>query len=162
MCRLVDSPTAVKPFGPLLVPDLKKVCENVQFEDIRDVAMKALKTLTKALGHSSVEEATAKYAEDMLREQRRIEEEQKRIEEERLAIDRKVKEDEEKELEERKKFKEAMEAARRLEKLKGDEEAKKKKEDAKAKEKAKKSTKAGGKCQGCGLKKCRKECLFAK
>ena len=162
MSKLVDSPTAVAPFGPLLVPDLKKVCENVQFEDIRDVAMKALKTLTKALGHSSVEEATAKYAEEMLAEQRRIEEEQKRIEDERIAINKKAADDEAKELEERRKFKEAMDAARRLEKLKEDEEAKKKKQDVKAKEIAKKSTKARGKCQGCGLKKCKKSCPFAK
>jgi len=37
----------------------------------------------------------------------------------------------------------------------------KKQEEAKKREKQKKSTKsAGGKCQGCGLKKCRKTCLF--
>ncbi|GMH85824.1 hypothetical protein TrST_g11613 [Triparma strigata] len=160
MSKLVDSPTAVAPFGPLLVPDLKRVCENVQFEEIRDVAMKALKTLTKALGHSSVEEATERYAQEMLEEQRRIEEEQKRIEDERLAIEQKAKDEEKAELEERRKFKEAMDAARRLEKMEEDKVKKAKEEEDKAKEKAKKDTKKGGKCQGCGLKKCKQSCLF--
>ena len=39
MSRLVDSPQAVAPFGPLLVPELKKVATNVQFEEIRDAAL---------------------------------------------------------------------------------------------------------------------------
>jgi elongation factor 3 len=61
MSKLVDSPTAVAPFGPLLVPDLQTVVANVQFKDIREFAMDALKSLTKALGHSSVDECTAQY-----------------------------------------------------------------------------------------------------
>jgi len=160
MSKLVDSPTAVAPFGSLLVPELKKVCENVQFEEIRDVAIAALKTLTKALGHSSIEEATEKYAAEMIEESKRLEAEQKAIEDERAAMEAKIKKEQEDELEERRKFKEAMEAARRLEKLKEDEDKKKQEKDQKAKDKAKKSTKAGGKCQGCGLKKCKKSCLF--
>lgn len=160
MSKLVDSPTAVAPFGKLLVPELKKVCENVQFEEIRDVAIAALKTLTKALGHSSVEEATEKYANDMAEESRRLDEEQKAIEDERAALGAKIKEEEQQELEERRKFKEAMDAARKLEKLKEDEDKARLEKEAKEKDKAKKSTKKGGKCQGCGLKKCKKSCLF--
>ena len=59
MSRLVDSPNAVAPFGPLLVPELKKVVENVQFEDIRDVALSALQALTRALGHADIEAAVS-------------------------------------------------------------------------------------------------------
>ena len=36
MSKLVDSPTAVAPFGKLLVPELKKVCDNVQFEEVSE------------------------------------------------------------------------------------------------------------------------------
>mmetsp|Transcript_18475 Transcript_18475/g.30220 ORF Transcript_18475/g.30220 Transcript_18475/m.30220 type:complete len:579 (-) Transcript_18475:91-1827(-) len=158
MSRLVDSPNAVAPFGPLLVPELKKVVENVQFEDIRDVALSALQALTRALGHSDVEdaikaimqaeadqaEAEQKRIEDALEEERRVEEEQRKKEEE-----------------ERRQFKEAMEAQRLLEKLALEEEEAKKKEAMLKKEQQKKSTKsASGKCQGCGLKKCPKSCLF--
>ena len=54
-----------------------------------------------------------------------------------------------------------MDAQRELERLKEEEEKKKKEEEMKKREKAKLSTKgAAGKCQGCGLKKCKKTCLF--
>lgn len=158
MSRLVDSPNAVAPFGSLLVPELKKVVENVQFEDIRDVALSALQALTKALGHADIEEAmqsimqaeAAKAAE----EQRRIEEaleEARKIEEERLLIEEV----------ERNQFREAMEAQRLLDKMALEDEMEEKKKQMLKKEQQKKSTKsAGGKCQGCGLKKCKKTCLF--
>lgn len=158
MSRLVDSPNAVAPFGPLLVPELKKVVENVQFEDIRDVALSALSALTQALGHADVEAAMSAImraeAEKVEAEQRRIEEaleEEKKAEEERLA----------KEAEERRQFKEAMEAQRLLEKLALEEEEAANKKEYLKKEAAKLSTKGKeGKCQGCGLKKCKKTCLF--
>mmetsp|Transcript_26960 Transcript_26960/g.45935 ORF Transcript_26960/g.45935 Transcript_26960/m.45935 type:complete len:596 (-) Transcript_26960:108-1895(-) len=158
MSRLVDSPNAVAPFGPLLVPELKKVVENVQFEDIRDVALSALQALTRALGHADIESAMASI---MRAEAERAEEEQRRIEEaledERAAEEERIKKEEE----ERKQFREAMEAQRLLDKLALEEEEKKKKEEMLKKEKQKKSTKsATGKCQGCGLKKCKKTCLF--
>lgn len=57
MSWLVETPQAVAPFRPLLVPDLKKVAENVQFDEIRDAALAALNALTKALGHASVDDA---------------------------------------------------------------------------------------------------------
>ena len=158
MSRLVDSPNAVAPFGPLLVPELKKVVENVQFEDIRDVALSALQALTRALGHSDVEDAVKAI---MQAEAEQAEAEQKRIED---ALEEEKKAEEEqrkKEEEERRQFKEAMEAQRLLEKLALEEEEKKKKQAMLKKEQQKKSTKsASGKCQGCGLKKCPKSCLF--
>lgn len=158
MCRLVDSPSSAAPFGPLLVPELKKVAENVAFEDIRDAALAALKALTKALGHASVDDAVSAVMAD---ESARVEEEQRRIEEEREAERRKEEENRVREEEERRKFKEAMEAQRQLERLAAKEEEEKKAEEQKKREKQKKSTKsAGGKCQGCGLKKCKKTCLF--
>lgn len=158
MSRLVDSPNAVAPFGPLLVPELKKVVENVQFEDIRDVALSALQALTRALGHSDVEDAMKAI---MQAEAEKAEAEQKRIEDA-LEDERKAEEEmRKKEEEERRQFKEAMEAQRLLEKLALEEEEKKKKQAALKKEQQKKSTKsASGKCQGCGLKKCPKSCLF--
>ena len=62
---------------------------------------------------------------------------------------------------ERQQFKEAMEAQRLLEKLALEDEEKKKQEAMLKKEQQMKSTKsASGKCQGCGLKKCPKTCLF--
>ena len=157
MSRLVETPDAVAPFGPLLVPELKKVAENVAFEDIRDVALSALKALTKALGHSSVDAAVAAV---MAEEAKAAEEEQQRIERAREEEKARAEELARKEEAERKQWKEAMEAQRLLDKLALEEEEKKKQEEMKKKEKQKKSTKVGGKCQGCGLKKCRKTCLF--
>lgn len=158
MSRLVDSPNAVAPFGPLLVPELKKVVENVQFEDIRDIALSALQALTRALGHSDIEAAMAAV---MKAEAERVKEEQRRIEEA-LEDERKAEEEErKKEEEERKVFREAMEAQRLLDKLALEEEDKKKQKEMLKKEQQMKSTKgATGKCQGCGLKKCKKTCLF--
>lgn len=159
MSRLVDSPGAVAPFGPLLVPELKKVVENVQFEDIRDVALSALQALTRALGHADVESAMASI---MRAEAERAEEEQRRIEEaleeDRAAEEAMLKKEEE----ERKQFREAMEAQRLLDKLALEEEQMEKEKEMLKKHKQKKSTKsAAGKCQGCGLKKCKKTCLFS-
>ena len=164
MCKLVSTPSAVAPFGKLLVPELKKVCDNVQFEEIRDVAMKALITLTKALGHKTVESATEKYeleAKSVIEEERRkAEAEQKAIEDQRNAEEAARAEATRMDEIDRKKYKEAMEAERNLANL-----AEKKEVAAKAKidnkrEKDKVSVKQGGKCQGCGLKKCKKTCLF--
>lgn len=158
MSRLVDSPKAVEPFGPLLVPELKKVVENVQFEDIRDIALSALQALTRALGHSDVEAAMASI---MRAEAERAEEEQRRIEEA-LEAERTIEEENRKrEEEERKQFRIAMEAQRLLDKLSLEEEAKQKKEKKLKEEVQKTKTKSkAGKCQGCGLKKCKKSCLF--
>eukprot|EP00579_Thalassiosira_antarctica_P000565 CAMPEP_0201874506 /NCGR_PEP_ID=MMETSP0902-20130614/6743_1 /ASSEMBLY_ACC=CAM_ASM_000551 /TAXON_ID=420261 /ORGANISM="Thalassiosira antarctica, Strain CCMP982" /LENGTH=577 /DNA_ID=CAMNT_0048401393 /DNA_START=59 /DNA_END=1792 /DNA_ORIENTATION=+ len=158
MSRLVDSPNAVAPFGPLLVPELKKVVENVQFEDIRDVALSALQTLTKALGHADIESAMAAI---MAAEAERAQEEQRRIEE---LLEEEEKEEEEQRLREeveRMQFREAMEAQRLLDKLSLEEEGAKQAKEKLKKEQQKLSTKsAAGKCQGCGLKKCKKTCLF--
>ena len=52
MSKLVETPDAVAPFGSLLVPELHKVSKNVQFQEIRDEALKALDNLTKALDAS--------------------------------------------------------------------------------------------------------------
>lgn len=158
MSRLVDSPNAVAPFGPLLVPELKKVVENVQFEDIRDVALSALQALTVALGHADIESAMAAImraeAELAEEEQRRIEE---ALEEERKAEEEMLK----KEAEERKQFRVAMEAQRLLDQLSLEEDEREKEKKMLKKEQEKKSIKSStGKCQGCGLKKCKKTCLF--
>jgi len=160
MSKLVDSPDAVAPFGPLLVPELKKVAENVQFEEIRDAALAALQSLTKALGHSSVDEAIASV---MAEEAARVAAEQSIIEADRLEEERIAQEIDRKELEERQLFKEAMEAQRQLDKITKQEADDEKAEQTRRKELAKKSTKtATGKCQGCNLKKCRPPCLFYK
>ena len=59
-------------------------------------------------------------------------------------------------------WKEAQEATRLLDKIKIQEEEEKKAEEIKLKDAAKRSTKGeGGKCKSCGLKKCKKGCLFA-
>ena len=166
MSRLVESPTAVAPFGPLLVPELKKVAENVQFEEIRDNALEALNNLTKALGDSYKETAEtdntdADKKEAMDKENAVVEAEQKRIEEEREAEEKREEEIRKKEEEERRKFKEAMDAQRELDKLEAEKVAKQKAKEMKAKEQAKRSTKgSSGKCQACGLKKCKPTCVF--
>lgn len=167
MSKLVGSPEDVAPFGPLLVPELKKVAESVQFEEIRDEALKALASLTKALGDSYSEKqkddvAEKERKEQMAAEQARVEAEQKRIEEEREAQRKKDEEIRLREEEERQRFKEAMDAQRELNRLEAEAIKKQKEEEKKEKEAAKLSTKGtGGKCQGCGLKKCRKDCHFA-
>ncbi len=161
MSKLVGSPEDVAPFGPLLVPELKKVASSVQFEEIRDEALKALNTLTKALGEMYTEDEGKKAAK-MAEEVRKVEEEQKRIEEERLVAQAKEEEMKKKEEEERRRFKEAMDAQRELDKIAAEEAKQKAEQEAIEKDKAKRSTKGdSGKCQGCGLKKCKNTCLFA-
>jgi len=162
MSRLVGSPADVAPFGPLLVPELKKVSENVQFEEIRDEALKALAHLTKALGDRYQEDQQeVPEAVKMAAENAKVEAEQKRIEEERDAERRKEEERRKKEEEEKRKFKEAMDATRELRKMQIAEEKKMKEEEAKAREKEKVSTKKrSGKCNACNLKKCPKSCIF--
>lgn len=166
MSKLVGSPDDVAPFGPLLVPELKKVAQSVQFEEIRDEALKALASLTKALGnaYSSEEEKSENACADagkMAEELAKVEAEQKRIEAERIAEQKKEEEFRQKEDEEKRKFKEAMDAQRELDRLQAEKERKEKEEERIQKEAAKRSTKgSSGKCQGCGLKKCKKTCSF--
>jgi len=162
MSKLVETPKAVAPFGSLLVPELHKVAENVQFEEIRDEALKALANLTKALGdlYKAAEEE-AKHAAEMEDEMTRVEAEQDRIKQEREAEERKEHELRLKEEEERQRFKEAMNAQRALDKLAAEEAEKAKQEEEKKREAQKLSTKsASGKCQACGLKRCKKSCMF--
>mmetsp|Transcript_18334 Transcript_18334/g.44266 ORF Transcript_18334/g.44266 Transcript_18334/m.44266 type:complete len:627 (+) Transcript_18334:292-2172(+) len=164
MSKLVGSPEDVAPFGGLLVPELKKVANSVQFEEIRDEALKALASLTKALGaaySTEGEEKDESAADKMASEQKNIEDEQKKIEAERAEQRRKEEAMRLKEEEEKKKFKEAMDAQRELNRLEAEKAKKEKEEENKKKEAAKLSTKGGtGKCQMCGLKKCRKTCTF--
>lgn len=158
MSRLVETPQAVAPFGPLLVPDLKRVAENVQFDEIRDAALAALDALTKALGHASVDDAINTM---MKEENERIALEQKRIETERAEEAKREEEIRLQEEEEKRQWREAMEAQRLLDKMALEEEEEKKAEEKKKRDIAKKSVKGiSGKCQGCGLKKCKKTCLF--
>jgi len=158
MSRLVETPDAVAPFGPLLVPELKKVAENVQFEEIRDAALAALGALTKALGHDDIDSAISSI---MKEEYEKNQVEQQRISDERAAEVAREEEMQKKEDEERKLWREAMETQRLLNELTIREEEERKAEDYRKKEMAKNSTKAeDGKCQGCGLKKCKKTCLF--
>jgi hypothetical protein len=160
MSRLVETPEAVSPFGPLLVPELKKVAENVQFEEIRDAALKALNALTKALGHADIDSAVSAIMQE---ESARIELEQKRIEDERAAEAKREEEIRLVEEEERRQWREAMEAQRQLNEIALREEEEKKAEEKKKKDIARTKTKGTtGKCQSCGLKKCKKTCLFSK
>jgi len=179
MSKLVDSPQAIAPFGNLLVPELKRVSENVQFEEIRDEALKALASLTKALGSLYAQqeageedggnEATSAAAANdvnaavvtMQEETKRVEEEQARIQKEREAEQQREEEMRIKEAEERQRFKEAMEAQRALDKLAAEEaEAKRKEEELKRNKDQLSHKTPDGKCQSCGLKRCRKTCMF--
>jgi hypothetical protein len=161
MSRLVETPQAVAPFGPLLVPELQKVANNVQFEEIRDEALSALNNLTKALGDAYVASGEGKQEAEMEAENARVELEQLRIEEERAAEEAKDEERRQREMEERQKFKEAMDAQRELDKIAEQEAAQKKLEEDKEKDQQARSTKnKDGKCQACGLKKCRTTCMF--
>lgn len=163
MSKLVETPSAVAPFGSLLVPELKKVATNVQFEEIRDEALKALASLTKALGNLYSETEDSKSANVVEEELTNVEAQQEEIKRARAEEEKKLKEQRLKEEEERRRFKEAMDAQRELDRLKAEEEKKKKAEEDKRKEAQKLSTKsATGKCQACGLKKCKKTCLFYK
>lgn len=160
MSKLVETPQAVAPFGDLLVPELQKVAANVQFEEIRDEALKALSSLTKALG-DQYRATTGEASAVMDAEQDRVVAEQERIRIEREEEARKLEETKLKEEAERRQFKEAMEAQRRLEELAKQEASAKKAEETQKREMQKLSTKAStGKCQGCGLKKCKPSCMF--
>jgi Arc/MetJ family transcription regulator len=163
MGKLVETKQAIAPFGSLLVPELKKVSQNVQFEEIRDEALRALASLTKALGDAYVDSEAAEQPskEELKRETSLAEAEQERIRQAREAEMRREEEIRKKEEEERKKFKEAMDAQRELDKLSAAAALKKKQEEEQIREKQKLSTKsASGVCQGCGLKKCKATCLF--
>jgi hypothetical protein len=162
MSRLVENPEAVAPFGPLLVPELKKVAENVQFDEIRDEALKALANLTKALGDAyNPDESAQKDMADA--ENARVEEERKKIAAERKEeLDRQIA-FRKKEEEERRRFKEAMDAQRELDKIAATQAKAAKIESDKKKDEMARSTKgASGVCQGCGLKKCLATCHFKK
>jgi hypothetical protein len=145
-----------------LVPELKRVATNVQFEEIRDEALKALSSLTKALGESYEAVQDAEGVESMTEQLDALALEQKRIEEERQAEAKRQEEISIKEAEERKKFKEAMDAQRELDKLAQQDAEKKKKEELAKRETEKLSIKGDGKCKSCGLKKCRKGCPYFK
>jgi hypothetical protein len=161
MSKLVETPTAIAPFGSLLVPELKKVVLNVQFEEIRDEALKALNSLTKALGDLYNEAEENNKAQDMENEGAKIDAEQEVIRAEREAIEKQAEETRIQEEEERKKFKEAMDAQRELDKLAAMDLDEKKQAAENERERQRLSTKAvGGQCQSCGLKKCRKTCNF--
>eukprot|EP00977_Amphora_coffeiformis_P012538 scaffold3122_cov140-Amphora_coffeaeformis.AAC.4 len=161
MSKLVETPSAVAPFGSLLVPELQKVSENVQFTEIRDEALKALASLTKALGDSYKVDHDEGHADEMKNETNRIEAEQERIKAEREEAERIEEERRKKEEIEKQKFKEAMDAQRELDKIAAAEAEAKRKEEELEREKARLSTKGtSGKCQACGLKKCKKGCVF--
>lgn len=161
MSKLVETPAAIAPFGSLLVPELQKVVKNVQFEEIRDEALKALNSLTKALGDSYKDAEESNKAQDMEDQTTEIKAEQQRVQEEREAQEKKDEEIRLREEEEKKKFKEAMDAQRELDKLANMELTKKNQAVDNERERLKLSVKtADGKCQSCGLKKCRKECMF--
>ena len=162
MSKLVERPEAVAPFGSLLVPELQKVCENVQFQEIRDEALKALANLTKALGDSYKVTEEASAVNEMEAEQERVEAEQNRVQKEKEEAQAREEELKRKEAEEKQRFKEAMDAQRELDKLEAQKAAEKRREKENQREKAKLSTKeASGRCQACGLKKCKKTCVFA-
>jgi hypothetical protein len=184
MSKLVHEPQAVAPFGSLLIPELQKVSEHVQFEEIRDEALKALASLTKALGDSyktilakeqQQQQQNAnngnggdllvdgidkiQLADEMAAETARVEAEQERIKQQRDAQAEKDAAIAQREAEEKKKFKEAMDAQRELDRIAAQEAEDKRREDEVKRELLKQSTKgATGKCQGCGLKKCTKTC----
>ena len=161
MSRLVETPSAVAPFGPLLVPELKKVATNVQFEEIREEALKALSNLTKALGESYTETNESTSAKEMDAAKAQADLERKKMEEAKEVERLKQEEISRKEAEERQKLKEAMDAQRELDRIAREEAEQKKKEHELENEKQKLSTKGStGKCKGCGLKKCKKTCLF--
>ena len=163
MSKLVETPSAVAPFGSLLVPELQKVSENVQFEEIRDEALKALANLTKALGDSYKVDQDTSHADEMESEKNRVEAEQERLRAEREEQEKQDEERRKQEEIEKQKFKEAMDAQRELDKIAAAEAEAKRKEEEMKREKAKLSTKgATGKCQACGLKKCKKGCVFYK
>lgn len=202
MSKLVDKPASIAPFGNLLVPELQRVARNVQFEEIRDEALRALANLTKALGdhfntqrigiesdgtvtsppvdtiattetvndkakqqlqlqqQKEAEEAAA-IAEELLRENELVRQEQERIRIEREKEAARLEEIRIQEEEERRRFKEAMDAQRELDKIAENENRSKREAEELQREKQRLSTKsATGKCQGCGLKKCKKTCMF--
>jgi hypothetical protein len=162
MSKLVDSPEAVAPFGSLLVPELKKVSENVQFDEIRDEALKALALLTKALGdlYKGGEES-GEAASQMANDLSQVQAEQERIKAEREAVLKKDEDIRKKEEAEKAKFKIAMDAQRELERIELKEAEQKKVEEQLHRDKQRLSTKSEkGTCQGCGLKKCLKTCMF--
>jgi len=161
MSRLVENAAAVAPFGPLLVPELRKCASNVQFEEIRDEALKALANLTKALGESYMAAHDAEAAGKMNDAGDKVDEEQKKIQDAKDAETNRLEEVAKKEAEERKKFREAMDAQRELDKIARAEADAKTAEEELKREKLKLSTKgATGKCQSCGLKRCKKTCHF--
>lgn len=161
MSRLVETPQAVAPFGPLLVPELKRVATNVQFEEIREEALKALSSLTKALGESYSAENESGAADEMDAQKAETDLERQKMEEAKEAERKQQEEIAAMEEEERRKLKEAMDAQRELDKIAFEEKEKKKQEDLNKKEKERLSTKGNeGKCKACGFKKCKKTCVF--
>lgn len=216
MSKLVETPAAIAPFKSLLIPELQRVIQNVQFVEIREEALKALAGLTKALGdhysssaaaatsqkqppktsqsqpppsssvpmdtiavpnhHQQQQHATAASsgtaatsnnndkemtAEELLKENQYAILEQEKIRKQKELEMKLAEEQRLKEEEERKRFKEAMDAQRELDKIAAAEHQRKKSAEEQEREMQRLSTKsADGKCQSCGLKKCKKSCMF--
>jgi hypothetical protein len=161
MSKLIEEPAAIAPFSSLLVPELKKVSINVQFTEIRDEALRALASLTAALGDQYHEGDDPKVSEEIQNMADEVDAEQKRIKAAKDEEQRKEEELKRKEAEERKRFKEAMDAQRQLDIAAANEAEEKRKEDGIKRESQRLSTKdPSGKCQQCGLKKCRTSCSF--
>ncbi|GKY96449.1 hypothetical protein MPSEU_000604400 [Mayamaea pseudoterrestris] len=151
MSKLIEEPAAIAPFSSLLVPELKKVSLNVQFTEIRDEALKALASLTAALGdqYEEAEDATP-VAEEIQAMADEVDAEQRRIKEEKEAEERKEEELKRKEAEERQRFKEAMDAQRQLDVLAANEAEQQRKDEEIKREGQKRSTKdPSGKSDGC-------------
>ena len=162
MSKLIEEPAAIAPFSSLLVPELQKVSINVQFTEIRDEALKALASLTAALGDQYQEAEDPVVAEEILAVATEVEAEQQRIKQAKEEEQRKEEEHKRKEAEERQRFKEAMDAQRELDSLAANEaEEKRKSEEVKRELQMRSTRDASGKCQQCGLKKCRPTCMFA-
>jgi len=54
MCRLVTDPSDVAPFGPMLLPALNKVIDEIVDAEVRDVSIAARTILLRAMGEGKV------------------------------------------------------------------------------------------------------------
>jgi len=59
MCRLVTDPSDVAPFGPMLLPALNKVIDEIVDAEVRDVSIAARTILLRAMGEGKVGTAAA-------------------------------------------------------------------------------------------------------
>jgi len=157
MSKLIEITEDLQTFVFLLAPELQRVMYNVSFKETRDLAVATLNSLNHSLDQNDFSLSNILNNKNLNNISHIDLNEAKQV----FKNLNKESESNKEELEDKKIWKEVAEAQRLLNKIKLEESKKRNKENAKKRQLTQKSLKGtAGKCKGCGLKRCKKSCLF--